>query len=63
MQSSFTVIQCLSQNQTKFDRSNNWKDILNTFDDKDIGCFLEVDLTYPDKLKEKNIKFTVLSWK
>ena len=42
------------------DKYWNWLDeILNTPDDADIGYFIEVDLKYPDKIKEKtkNIPF------
>ena len=32
----------------------NWLDeTLNTSDDSDIGYFIEVDLKYPDDIKEK----------
>ena len=36
------------------DLYKNWlEEILNTSDDSDIGYFTEVDLRYPDKIKEK----------
>ena len=36
----------------------NWlEEILNTPDDNEIGYFLEVDLKYPDNLKEKTKNF------
>ena len=36
----------------------NWlEEILNTPDDSDIGYFLEVDLKYPDNIKEKTKNF------
>ena len=36
----------------------NWlEEILNTPDDNEIGCFLEVDLKYPDNIKEKTKSF------
>ena len=36
----------------------NWlEEILNTSDDSDIGYFVEVDLRYPDNLKEKTKNF------
>ena len=36
----------------------NWLDeILNTPHDADIGCFLEVDLKYPDNIKKKTKNF------
>ena len=33
------------------------EDILITTDDSDFGCFIEVDLTYPDNIKEKTKNF------
>ena len=40
----------------------NWlEEILNTPDDSDIGFFKEVDLRYPDNIKEKNKEFSILS--
>ena len=44
------------------DKYWNWLDgILNTPDDADIGHFVEVDLKYPDDVKEKNEEFSILS--
>ena len=40
-----------------FNRDVNLEDILNTLDDSDIGYFIEVDLNYPDNIKEKTINF------
>ena len=40
------------------DKYWNWlEEILNTPDDSDIGYFLEVDLKYPDNIKEKTKNF------
>ena len=36
---------------------NKLQEILNTPDDSDIGYFIEVDLTYPNKIKEKTKNF------
>ena len=36
---------------------NKLKEILNTPHDSDIGYFLEVDLKYPDNIKEKTKNF------
>ena len=36
---------------------NKLEEILNTPDDSDIGYFVEVDLKYPDNIKEKTINF------
>ena len=33
------------------------EEVLNTPDDSDIGCFIEVDLEYPDNIKEKTKNF------
>ena len=41
----------LAYDEVKFDRNVNLEDILNTPDDSDIGYFVEVDLSYPDKIK------------
>ena len=40
------------------DHYMNWlEEILNTPDDNEIGCFLEVDLKYPDNIKVKTKNF------
>ena len=40
------------------DKYWNWlEEILNTPDDSDIGYFLEIDLKYPDNIKEKTKNF------
>ena len=41
----------------KFDTNVFSEDILNTPDDSDNGSFNEVDLTYPDNMKEKTKQF------
>ena len=41
----------------KFDNNVTLEDILNTPDDNDIGYFVEVDLTYPNNIKEKTKNF------
>ena len=44
------------------DKCWNWlEEILNTLDDSDIGYFLEVDLKYPDNIKEKSKIFPFCS--
>ena len=40
------------------DKYWNWLDVfLSTPDDNEIGYFLEVDLKYPDNIKDKTKKF------
>ena len=44
------------------DKYCNWLvENLNTLDYSDIGYFIEVDLRYPDNIKEKNKEFPILS--
>ena len=45
--------QPLPFDENKFDKNVVLQEILNTPDDSDIGYFIEVDLTYPDIIKEK----------
>ena len=49
--------QSLPYDETKFDKNDKLEEVLNTPDDSDIGYFVEADLTYPDKIKEKTKKF------
>ena len=51
----------LPYDEIKFNRDVNLEDILNTPDDSDIEYFIEVDLTYPDKIKEKAKNFPFAS--
>ena len=37
------------------------EEILDTPDNSDIGYFVEVDLRYPDNIKEKNREMSILS--
>ena len=48
-----SMSQPLPFDENKFDKNVQSEDILNTPDDSDIGYFIEVDLTYPDIIKEK----------
>ena len=52
-----SMSQPLPYDETKLDKNVELEDILNTPDDSVIGYFLEVDMTYPDNLKEKTKKF------
>ena len=47
----------LPYDEIKIDNSVKLEDILNTPDDSDIGYFVEVDLKYPDNIKEKTKNF------
>ena len=49
--------QPLPYDGIKFDKNVKLEDILNTPDDSDIDYFIEVDLTYPDNIKEKTKNF------
>ena len=49
--------QILRYDEIKFDKNVKLEDILNTPDNSDVGYFVEVDLTYPDNLKEKTKNF------
>ena len=54
---SHSMSEPLPYDEIKFDNDVKLKDILNTLDDSDIGYFVEVDLIYPDNIKEKTTKF------
>ena len=49
--------QPLTFDELKFDNNVKLEDILNTPDDSKIGYFIEVDLTYPNNIKEKTKNF------
>ena len=49
--------QPLPYDEIKFDNNVELEDILSTSDDGDIGYFVEVDLKYPDNIKEKTKNF------
>ena len=52
-----SMSQPLPYDESKFDNNVKLEDILNTPDNSDIGYFVEVDLTYPDNIKEKSKNF------
>ena len=52
-----SMSQPLPYDEIKFDKKVKLKDILDTPDDSDTGNFIQVDLTYPDIIKEKTKKF------
>ena len=45
--------------EIEFDRHIELEDILNTPDDSDIDYFVEVDLKYLDKIKQKTVHFVL----
>ena len=47
----------LPYDEIKFDNTVKLEDILNTPDDSDTGYFIELDLTYPNNIKEKTKNF------
>ena len=49
--------ETLPYDEIKFDNNVELEDILNTPDDSDIGYFIEVDLKYPENIKEKTKHF------
>ena len=60
-----SMSQYLPYDEIKFDNNFKLEDILNTPDDSDIGYFIEVDLIYPNNIKErtKNFPFSPLNKK
>ena len=54
-----SMSQPLPYDEIKLDNNNNLEDILKTPDDSDIGYFVEVDLKYPDNIKQKTKNFPV----
>ena len=56
----WAMSQPLPYDEIKFDNNVKVENILNTPDDSDIGYFVEVDLKYTDKIKEKTKHFHLL---
>ena len=52
-----SMSQYLPYDEIKFDNTVKLEDILKTRDDSDVGYFIEVDLKYPDNIKEKTKNF------
>ena len=52
-----SMSQYLPYDETKFDNNIKLEDILYTPDDSNISYFIEVDLSYPDNIKEKTKNF------
>ena len=53
-----SMSETLPYDEIKFDRNIKLEDILTTPDDSNIGYFIEVDLKYPDNIKEKTKHFS-----
>ena len=49
--------QPVRYDENNFDKNFNLEDILNTNNDSDVGCFVEVDLSYPDNTRRKTKHF------
>ena len=56
-----SMSQPLPYDEIKFDNNVKLEDILNTPDDNDLGYFIEVDLKYPDNIKQ-NKNFSICSF-
>ena len=52
-----SMSESLPYDEIKFDNDVKLEDILNTPDDSDIGYLIEVDLKYPNNIKEKTKNF------
>ena len=52
-----SMSQYLPYDEIKFDNTVKLEDILNTRDDNDFGYFIEVDIKYPDNIKQKTKNF------
>ena len=48
-----SMSQPLPFDEIKIGKNNKLEDLLNTPDNSDIGNFVEVDLKYPENIKEK----------
>ena len=53
----WAMSESLPYDKIKLNINVNLEDILNTPDDSDIGYFVEVDLKYPDNIKQKTKNF------
>ena len=52
-----SMSQPLLYDEIEFYKNVKLEDIIKTPDDSDIGYFFEVDLKYPDKIREKTKHF------
>ena len=53
--------ESLPYDKIEFDKKIKMKDILKTPHQSDIGCFIEIDINFPENIK--NRVFSILSWK
>ena len=53
----WAMSESIPYDEIKLDTNVELEDILNTPDDSDFGYFIEVDLTYPDNMKQKTKNF------
>ena len=52
-----SMSEAIPYDKIKFENNVKLEDISNTLDDGDTGYFIEVDLKYPDNIKEKTKNF------
>ena len=55
----YAMSESLPYDEIKFDKNNNLEDIKKTPDGNDNGYFVEVDINYPDEIKEKTKYFPI----
>ena len=55
----WAMSEYLPYDEIKFDNNVKLDDLLNTPNDADFGYFVEVDLKYPDNIKQKSKKFPI----
>ena len=53
----WAMSQYLPYDDIKFDGNVKLEDILDTPDDSEVGYFVEVDLKYPEEIREKTVNF------
>ena len=53
----WAMSECLPYDETKFDGIVKFEEFLNTPHDSDIGYFVQIDLIYPDNIKQKTKNF------
>ena len=55
----WAMSQFLPYDDIKFDRNLSLEAIINTLNDNDLASFVEVDLFYPDNIREKTKNFLI----